>query len=459
MLDPEEWARQQWGGVELGDRRRQAVAVEVGRRKAKQPAASLPEQMGSWGRLKAAYRLLNNEEVTMEALLEGHWQETRERAREAKVVLFTQDTTELDYTAHRSKKGLGPIGDGRGRGLLLHSTLAVLPESGEVLGVAYAQVVLRQEKPAVRPKWNRTPEGQLWQEAAIAVGQPPEGSTWVHVGDRGSDIFEFMAVCLAQGKHFLIRAFRNRRLAGSETSPEEAGAVARLLEQARALAEEPGSAYEVTVAARGQQPGRRATLVLAWSEVTLALPQQAPPEVKQYGPLSCWVVRAWEPKPPEGAEPVEWILLTSYPVISLAEAQRVVFWYTFRWLCEDFHQCLKTGCRIEQSQLDDGEDIQRLLGFDIPIAVRLLQLRQAVRVVPEVPASSLVDPLLVLLLAKQLNKEAATMTVTQFWRGVAQLGGHLGRRRDGPPGWRTLWRGWRLLASWADGARLLGLSP
>lgn len=457
MLTTQEWARQQWERVQLGDKRRNRLAVEMGWRMAENPEASLPQQMGSWGKLKAAYRILNNAAISLTALLEPHRQQTLQQARAEAVVLFPEDTTELDYTAHGSTSGLGPIGDGRGRGLLLHSTLAVVPAARQVLGIAHAEVVLRQAKEAKQPKWRQTPEGQVWQTSATAVGSPPEGVMWVHVSDCGSDIYEYLTTCQRQGKQFLIRVYRNRQLVWdevSQTKEEE-----RLLDYARQLPAQPTSDYEVNVAATAKQPARTAHLVLSWGQVWIAPPQQAPASIRKQGPIHAWVVRAWEPNPPEAVEPVEWILLTSCPVTTLAQAQQIVDWYACRWLCEDFHQCLKTGCRVEHSQLDDGADIQRLLGFAIPLAARLLQLRQAVRCVPHAPASEHVEPLLVSLLAKHLHKHAETMTIAEFWRDVAQLGGHLGRRRDGMPGWRTLWRGWKLLSSWAVGAQLLAASP
>ncbi len=181
---------------------------------------------------------------------------------------------------------------------------------------------------------------------------------------------------------------------------------------------------------------------------------QAPPDIRHHPPLTVWVVRAWEPDAPPGVEAVEWVLLTSLPILTLSDARRLVDWYTCRWLCEDFHQCLKAGCRVERSQLDEAEDLQRLLGFAAPLAVRLLQLRQDARHTPDVPAVTCVDPLMVNVLARQQNANAQTMTVLDFWRRVARLGGFQGRKRDGSPGWRTIWRGWRYLSDLTEGAGL-----
>jgi len=450
-----EWAAQQWARVDLGDQRLNRRALVIGGKMAAQPEASLPNQMGSRAALRGAYRLFNHPAVSLAALLTPHWQATVEAAGQAALVLMVEDTTELDYTAHPHTRGLGPIGDGRGQGLLLHSTLAVLPDTRSVLGLAHAQVVLRTPTPASRPHWTRSAEGRVWQVSAQAVGRPPAGVVWVHVSDRGSDDFEYLSECRSLDKDFVVRVCHNRALDWPADAPQATQPDAqRLIDYARSLPAQPGSTYRVRVPATPHQPAREAQLVLTWAAVRVPAPTQAPAAIRRLPPLDAWVVRAWEVDPPPGVEPIEWILLTSWPVAHVAEARRTIDWYTCRWLCEDYHQCLKTGCRVEHSQLDEGTDLQRLLGFAAPVAVRLLQLRQTARQTPEAPAITVVEPLLVEVLARYQQTEAATMTAAEFWRRVAQIGGHQGRRRDGAPGWRTLWRGWRRLADLAEGARL-----
>lgn len=454
-LSASEWAVQQWGSADLGDERLTRRAVEIGAKVAAHPDASLPNQMQDPALLEAAYRLLNNPHVTLQELLEPHRQHTLRQAHAPAVVLWVEDTTELDYTAHPHKTGLGPIGDGNGRGLLLHSTLGVQPERRTVLGLGHAQVVLRVEAQPGRPRWKRSPEAQMWEVSAQAIGRPPEGVLWVHVSDRGSDIFEYMAACVDLDKHFVLRVYHNRLLTWEAEVPQaEQGEARKLVDYARSLPAQPGSEYGVAVPATPTQPARRAQVVLAWAPLMVAPPPQSPPEIRAHRPLNLWVVRAWEPHPPPEVEAVEWILLTSLPTTTLEEARTRIDWYTCRWLCEDYHQCLKTGCRIEDSQLDDGADIQRQLGFAAPTAVRLLQLRQAARNTPQLLATQIVEPLMVEVLARQQHLTAETMTAKEFFRRVARLGGFQGRKRDGEPGWRTLWRGWRYLADLTAGVRL-----
>jgi len=449
------WADQQWGGLDLGDERLNRRAAEIGARMAADPQASLPRQMQTQALLASAYRLLNHRQITLEQLMAPHRAETLRLAGQQAVVLLVEDTTELDYTAHRAKAGLGPIGNGRGQGLLLHSTLAVVPDSRQVLGLAHIQAVLRVRHDKSK-KWPASPEGAVWQVSAEQTGRPPAGVTWVHVSDSGSDIYQYLATCRALGKHFVVRACRNRVLLATESEPAGSDVVQHLLDHARSLPPAAASSYTITVPAHDKQPARQATIVQAWTQVVVAPPVQAPAPIRAHGPLTVWLLRAWEPDPPpEVKEAVEWVLLCSLPIQDLADAQRCIAWYSCRWLCEDYHQCLKTGCRIEKRQLDDGADIERLLGFLAPIAVRLLQLRQAARRAPDEAATTVFEPLLVQVLAQRYHLDWRAVSLEQFYRHVAMLGGYLGRRRDGPPGWRTLWHGWRYLSDLTDGARLV----
>jgi len=455
------WALQQWGAVELGNPRRTRRALAMGLAMGARPAASLPQQMRSAAATKGAYRLLNQAQVSLDALSQPHWQHTRQTT-DAALVLQIQDTTELDYTAQPHIQGLGPIGDGGGRGLLLHSVLSVVPEAtpdgDRVLGLAHQQVVLREARDpqTPKPKWTRSPEGLVWETAVEALDTPPAGVRWVHVGDRAADTFGLWLACRTGDADFLVRLKSDRVLVAADPPDAE---VPHLLSYARRLPAR-GPTWTVEVAATAKQPARTATLQLSWAAVRVAPRTEAPPQIRRAGPITAWVVRAWEVDPPsEIKDPLDWVLLSSVAVTNTSDALERVAWYRRRWLIEEYHKCLKTGCRLEHSQLDQRADIERLLGFLGPIAARLLQLRQIARQTPSVLAIEVVDRVAVVALAKQLNVAAATLDLAHFWRGVAQLGGHLGRYQDGPPGWQSLWRGWYELRLLTQGLRLaLGLS-
>ena len=444
------WAQQQWGSCQLGDRRLTARAVKIGQAMACDPQASLPAQMSTPAALRGAYRLLNNPRLSAAQLWQPHLAATRQAAGQHALVLLVQDRTTLDYSHHPTTQGLGPVSpQAYQRGFFLQSVLAILPDGQQVLGLAHAQVIVRAEQRGPHRSGQRrdSAEGQAWEASVQALGTPPPGVTWVHVSDRESDIYEYLSVCRAHQTHFVVRAYHDRRVA--DDSP---GSTGRLLQQVRTWlpASQTETGYPVEVAATKKAPKRQAQIVLQWGAFDL----QSPEYLRPVSHLPLWVVRAWEPDPPAGQEAVEWVLLTSWPVTDAASARQVTRWYECRWLAEDYHQCLKTGCRLEASQLDHGDDLQRLLGFLAPLAVRLLQLRQAARHQTEQLAQDVVDPLWVQLLAKHAGLAPATLTVQAFFMAVARLGGHQGRKRDGPPGWRTLWKGWRRLSEWANGARL-----
>jgi len=198
----------------------------------------------------------------------------------------------------------------------------------------------------------RARESQVWSRMVEAVGPPPEGRTWVHVGDRYSDIFDFLEACRQQRCAFLVRVAQDRRI---EVEPWQ---VESLLTSVRGL---PGAAErDLELPARPKQAARTARAVVSFQAATLHPPAHS----RRKPPLQVWLIRVWEPNPPpEVVEPLEWILMTSVPTRSVTAAWERAEWYRCRWVVEDYHQCLKTGCRLEQRHLQSDAALGRLLGF------------------------------------------------------------------------------------------------
>jgi hypothetical protein len=451
VLSPAEWADRTFAAVDLGDRRRERRAVTLAARMMRHPAASLPQQMHAARVLKAAYRLLDEADVTHAALSQPHWDATRDRAGRQDLVLLIQDTTEIDYTHYPKTEGLGPIGNGRGRGYLLQTVLAVVPQPRQVLGIAAQEPFLRKSAPkgqSCAQRRARERESQVWSRMVHAVGPPPEGSTWVHVGDRYSDIFDFLEACRDQRCHFLIRVAQDRRIYTAD------GTVESLLTAVRGLPAQ--DQRDLHVPAHDGQPARMARVSISLRAATLRPPAHS----RTKPPLPVWIVRVWEADPPpDVAEPLEWIVLTSVPTLTVADAWQRAEWYTCRWLVEDYHQCLKTGCSLEQRHLQTYDGLVRLLGFLALIAVRLLQLRQLARLEPDRLASDALPGDLVRVVAHLADVPLETLTLGTFWRTVARQGGHQGRKGDGPPGWKTLWRGWLDIQLLLEGVHLASRLP
>src|SRR5258708_1496475 len=448
LLDPKSWAERTFGGVQLHDMRRTRRAVQAATNLAENPLGSLPAQMHTWKETKALYRLLDEPDVTFAALMHPHFEQTREQATSAPVVLLVQDTTDIDLSHRRKISGVGQIGNERGRGFFVQTGVGVRPQTREVLGCLAQDPFVRIPAPDGEQRYQRRKrqerETDVWIRQVQTIGTPAAGSMWVHVGDRGADMFPFFQACQATQTQFLVRAAQNRRV---EVCEEE---ITSSLLRARAFPSQASRPFEVP--ARHGRQARPTQLQLSFGQMTLLPPRHEPRASKE--PFTVWVMRVWEEQAPEGEEPLEWIRLPSVPTTTLEEAWERVDWYGHRWLVEDYHQCLKSGCRIEQRQLQTVEGLIRLLGLLSPLAVRLLQVRACAREDPARPANAVIEPLMLAVLAQRTGGSPLTMTMGTFWTEVARLGGYLARSHDGPPGWRTIWKGWLSLQTLLEGAHL-----
>jgi hypothetical protein len=407
------------------------------------PGKGLPKQTGTWGGLKAAYRLLHCEDVTREKLMQPHFDRTLAAARAQPVTLFVQDTTELDFTQMEQAEGFGPVGDNRGSGLLVHSLLALTPE-GQVLGLGTQHSWARAVGPPLKRTETRSQrqarpgkESEVWPRLLEAVGTVPQDQCWVSVGDRGSDSFDYWARAVTIGWRCLSRIFTNRRTADNS----------HLLPKARELPAQ--GQIVVHQRARPGQAARTLHLNLAWG-LAQVLPPRNNPTLAKHPVLDVSIVRCWDDK-----HGIEWLLLATWPVDSFDGAAQCVQWYEQRWSIEEFHKCLKSGCRLESSQLKQAKAVDVLLGFCSIVAVRLLALARLARLRPDEPACQHIDPSYLGVLCAMRKLDPSTLTVRGYWRAVARIGGFLARTHDGDPGWKTLWQGlielehWML--AWTDG--------
>ncbi len=266
------------------------------------------------------------------------------------------------------------------------------------------------------------------------VGPPPDGVKYLHVDDRGADNIEVFCHLRQQRCGWIVRAAQLTRFV---KTPDE-----RCLKLRDWLAEQQVlGTYELTVRATKKEPSRIARLQVRAAPVTLISPQRKTPYLRQIGPqeIPGWVVEAREVDPPQGATPVRWVLYTSEPVTTFDEAWRILEYYECRWLIEEFHKCLKTGCRLESRLYETAPRLEAVTGLLSVLAVRLLQLKQIAQKQPDVPAERVV-PRAWLSMLRKLRRRPI-LTVRDFVRHLAGLGGFLMRKGDGEPGWMTLWHG------------------
>jgi Transposase DNA-binding len=193
LLNPKRWSERTFGGVRLHDMRRTKRAVQAASKLAENPLGSLPAQMQTWKETKALYRLLDEPDVSFAALMQPHLQQTRDQANSSSVVLLVQDTTDIDLSHRHKISGVGQIGNERGRGFFVQTVLAVRPQTGEVLGCIAQEPFVRIPAPEGEQRYQRRQreerESDVWIRQVQAIGTPQPTSRWVHVGDRGADMF------------------------------------------------------------------------------------------------------------------------------------------------------------------------------------------------------------------------------------------------------------------------------
>lgn len=433
-LEIGKWAEENFGKCKLKDARRTRRAVIVAQQAAEHPDGSSPAQAEKWSDLKAMYRLFNSANVTFEALAEPHWRRTRSLARGR--VLLIGDTTETDFGYHRTVDGLGPTGDGYGLGFLLHSSMMV-DAGGQIIGLAGQELFYRQPAPQGENSYQammRSRESEVWGRVIDDVGAPAGDTQYVHVFDRGADNLEVFCHCQAQRSDWIIRAAQLHRMVEGEDGQRDS--LRKTLEKRPVT-----GTYQLSLRATSKHKARIATLEVRYTRVTLRRPKRRTPYLRRidFQELTQWVVEVRETHPPKGVARLHWVLWTSLPINNLDDALQVISDYERRWLIEEFHKALKTGCRLEDRQYEEATSLEAVAGMACVLAVRLVQLKTIATSQPELPAAGIV-PKIWLKMLSALRKKKLT-TVREFFRHLAGLGGFLMRKHDGEPGWITLWRG------------------
>lgn len=446
-----------FAGAQLGDARRTKRLIQLADLMGMHPGGTLPAKLRDSHNLRAFYGIMDAPEVTHAAIMAPHFAVTQRaiavHLEQNEVVLIIHDGTELDYT-HISaiQETLGQIGQGTRRGYVCHNSLAVQANTREVLGLTSQILHHRADVPEGETRTERRErenrESLLWVEGAKRSGPALQEGLLVDVSDSLSDTFEYMVYEVSNGRHFLLRSKENRSLA------ESSNGHAYLHDAMRSW--ECQESYSIDLKANNGRKPRTTEVNISFGAVCIAVPRRRSGNYEN-NPLSIWAVRVWEPNPPAGEEPVEWLLLTSVETANLEQARTKVDWYGQRFIIEDFHKGMKTGCGIETLQFEKIERLEPAIGVLSVLATKLLKLRDAARQ-PDAetrPATDVVDPVYVEVLRQHFPKRLKKApSVKQFYMHVARLGGHQNRKRDGFPGWITLWRGWMTLEPMVAGYRM-----
>jgi hypothetical protein len=437
------------GGGGFGDARLSKRLPKIIAKMAEAPERSLPAIFND-AELEAAYRFFNNEAVTEGKILAPHVAATLGRIGDDPLTLVVHDTTTVKFGGDSAREGLGHVTNG-GQGFFAHTSLAVSSDARRLpLGVLAMSTRIREAR-----KKSSGSEHDRWLDhvgRVHALGL--ERSRIVHLMDREGDDYGVLASLLQSGSRFVIRSAHDRLLA--VTSPDDARKLEAACARVSAVVER--EAHLSTRGAGSRLPAQRrihpvrgartAQLCIGAASVTISRPSPQPKSLPRE--VTLHVVRVWEPAPPNGEAAVEWTLLTSEPIDTPEQLLRIVDFYRARWIIEEFFKAMKSGCACEKRQFESLHALVNCFATCIPIAWRLLRLRNQAREMPSAPASHVLSPTMLRVLAAapraQLPKKP---TAGDVMRAIALLGGH--QRQNGEPGWQILGRGYDKLLVLTEG--------
>ncbi len=451
-LERGRWTAAEFGGAPLGDRRLSRRLERSAAVMADDPGAPFTAAaQGDRALVAGHYRMIDRpaeSEVTPENILAPHRERTRRRMAGCRTVLMIQDGSDLNFATHPKCGNLGLIGAKGTLGLHMHTTLAVDAATGIPLGVARIEYDAPDGRAEAGKPLEERKSGRWLRGLRDSAAATPEGARAVAVLDREGDFFALFAERRRLGNiDLLVRAKVNRSLA-----PDQA----KLFDQL--AAEPPAGRMTVrldrqsarnsarTQKAKPERAAREAEAALRFRRFDIPPPKGGD---SREAPVSLTAVSVCEEQPPEGCEPLRQTLLTSLPVTTPAEAERVVEQYALRWRIEDWHRILKSGCKAEHLNHRDGERIERAVTIKAVIAWRLFVMVMLGRETPELPAEMLFSDTEIMVLKDFAADRRLKPQPDNLGHAVlvmAVMGGYLNRRSDPPPGHRIIWRGYASLA-------------
>ena len=382
-------------------------------------------------------RFLANPKVTIDRLIEG-WSDRTAAAVKGRHVLAIHDTSEFNFrTTPKRRRGLGEIGKGSGRGLLLHAMLALDAKTAGCLGLVGGRIWTRRGgriKIAHQKRRTENKESHRWIATAEQGKAVLAAAAQVTViADRESDIFAQWAKMPEPDFHLITRSMHDRRLATGEGLYAAAERFAFTAERLVALPER-----------EHKRKARPAWLSLRFGKVELARPRNTRDRNLPKS-VSLTLVEVIERDCPTGTEAVHWRLLTTHEVTDAATAWQIVDWYKMRWTIEQFWRLLKLqGLRLEDSQIETAERLIKLTAIAAKAAVTTMQLVQA-RTAPNSEPATLAFSQSEIAVLDKLNADVEGTTKLQKnphrnaslkWASwiIAKLGGWDGYPSSKPPG-------------------------
>ena len=446
-------------GCKFGDERLNKRAGFIARLLGLLPNVSIPAAMKARAGLEACYRFFNNAKVSPAKILQPHIEATYRRIEQVDFVLLVQDTTEIDLTRPQQQvKGAGPMDSESRRGAFLHPLVA-FDFDGVALGIvghkSWTREAISNETPAEKSKKRRqTPieekESFRWLEGlemakrtAVACPACPQ-TTCVCVGDSEADIYDlFVAADKNQtpNLHLLVRAGQNRNTTDKVDWKDKVRSSTKVGAQTVCIRARTAKIGEGKSARSRSRSGRTAELEIRKATIEVARPVHGDSTLPKF--ITVNVVLCEELHPPEGEDPICWMLVTTLPIDSDAQVQRVIRSYCIRWQIEVFFRTLKSGCRIEQRRFEEIDRVLNCVAFYCIVAWRLMYICHLGRECPDMDCEIIFEPSewksVYVTLGIPLPAEGCPK-LNEVVRAIARLGGFIDRPKN-DPGTQTLWVG------------------
>jgi hypothetical protein len=426
--------------LDFGDIRRDERFVTIINNISSQPGASIPRQNKKWYDTKATYEFFKNEDVNLEALKKTMMLYGAQKVSDETEVLIAHDISNISYNDLQAE-GLGYLDNKEGRGILCYSSLAATTE-GLPLSLLYQHTWTRPLEELGKSQKRKQlsfedKETYRWYEGMSKVNQLlGEKTHKIHIADREADVYELFFHSFESNTDLLIRARHNRQLNNGSHLWDN-------------IAQQPVAAtVNLDIPDKTGKKKMAVEVEVKYHEVEILRPAN---NKYSYESVTLTAIEVKE-KNVKGKQPeaiVHWKLLTTLEIKSLTEALQCVKWYTYRWLIERFHYVLKSGTKIEELQLKDAVSLQKAIAVYSMAAFRVMQLVYESRHHPEVSCEVVLTKAqwqtLYMLIhgSNQIPRQPPSLQQAVMW--IGSLGGHLGRKSDGPPGLKTVWQGYQQL--------------
>ena len=425
--------------VDFGDIRRNERLVKIIDNLSTQPGSSIPQQNNNWYDTKATYEFFKNEDVSIDSLQQLISTYGVSQIKSANPLLIIHDISNISYNDLKAE-GLGYLDNKEGRGILCYSSIAASTE-GLPLALMYQHTWTRPLEELGKSKGRKSrlfedKETYQWYKGMTEVNKClGDRLQKIHVADREADVYELFFSAYEKGTDLLIRARHNRQL----------GNGCSLWNQ---IAEQPCQ-QRITLQVPDETGKKKKDIEAAvrYQKVEILRPSTSKNKYESVELTAIEVKQVGEVKKEE--DRIIWKLLTTVEVETVTDAMQCVKWYTYRWLIERFHYVLKSGTKIEKLQLKQAASLQKAISVYSLAAFRIMQLVYQSRHTPNISCETILTKqqwtVLYMLIHQQHNalKLAPTLSDTIKW--IGKLGGHLGRKSDGPPGLKTVWLGYQRL--------------